>query len=105
MPGMIGKAALAASTYTSVATVTTEKTLNIRVVNRDLINPAAIRLAICPSGYVAPTAPANADHIEPIDIILAAGEVIEETGIAVSAGEVVVAYSSTDTVTVRVHGH
>jgi len=103
MSGLIGKAALAASTYTAVATVATEKTLNIRVVNRDPINTAAMRLAICPSAYTAPTAPANADYIRPVDFILSAGEVIEETGMAVSTGEVVVAYASAAIVTVRVH--
>jgi len=104
--GLLGKQALAASTYTAVATVSVGKTatVNIRVINRDLVNTATIRLAICPSGYTAPSVPANADYIEPVDIILQGGEVVEEIGMVMSVGEVVVAYANTAAITVRVHG-
>lgn len=104
--GLLGKAALAATTYTSVYTVTAGKTAtaNIRLVNRDQINAVTVRLAICPSGYVAPAVPANADWIEPLDVVLAAGGIIEEIGMPMSAGEQVVAFSSAASVTIRVSG-
>ena len=104
--GLLGKAALAATTYTAVATVTAGKTAtaNIRLVNRDTVNALTIRLAICPPGYTAPAVPALADYIEPLDLVLPAGGVLEETAIVMSSGEVVVAYASAATVTVRVHG-
>ncbi|MDD5175754.1 MAG: hypothetical protein PHQ05_04955 [Sterolibacterium sp.] len=104
--GLLGKAALAAAAYTSVYSVTNGKTAmaNIRLVNRDQINAVTVRLAICPSNYVAPAAPANADYIEPVDLVLPAGGVIEETGMAMSSQEKVVVFSSAASVTVRVHG-
>ncbi|MQA39063.1 hypothetical protein [Rugamonas aquatica] len=104
--GLLGKVALAATTNTAVYTVTAGKsaTANIRVINRDLINSVTLRLAMCPPGYTAPAAPANADYIEPIDLVLPAGGVLEESAMAMSAGEVVVAYASAATVTVRVYG-
>src|SRR5471032_1128521 len=104
--GLLGKAPLAATTYTAIYSVTAGKTAtaNIRVVNRDMVNSVTVRLAICPPGYVAPAVPGAADWIEPLDLPLIAGGVLEETAIAMSAGEVLVAYSSAASVTVRVHG-
>lgn len=103
--GVPARAALSITTYTSVYTVTTGKsaTVNIRVVNRDMSTSMAIRLAVCPSSYVS-GAPANADYIEPVDLVIPAGAMLEETGIVMSTGEQVVAYSSTANATVRVHG-
>lgn len=104
--GLLGKAAPAANTWTAVYTVTAAKTAtaNIRVVNRDLVNSITLRLAICPPGYTAPAAPASADYIEPVDLVLPAGGVLEESGMAMSAGEVVSVFGSAATYTVRVHG-
>lgn len=106
MSGLLGKAALAANTYTAVATISAGKTAtaNIRLVNRDLLNAAAVRVAICPNDYTAPATPADSDYIDPVDMVLDAGGIIEDIGISMSAGEVVVVYASSATVTVRVHG-
>jgi hypothetical protein len=104
--GLLGKAALTAMTYTAIYIVTTGKTAtaNIRIVNRDLVNSVSVRVAICPPGYAAPAAPANADYIEPIDLQIPAGGVLEETAMAMSAGEVLVVYASAASVTVRAFG-
>ena len=104
--GKLGSADLAAITYTSIYTVPVGKitTANIRLVNRDQINSVAVRLAICPIGYIAPAVPANADWIEPLDVVLAPGGIIEEIGMPMSAGEQTVAFSSAASVTVRVSG-
>lgn len=104
--GLLGKAALAASTYTIVGTVPTNQsgTVNIRLVNRDVTTASAIRLAICPSSYTS-GAPANADYIEPLDLFVPAGGILEETAIAVSSGENIVAYANSANVTVRVFGY
>lgn len=104
--GLLGKAALAASTYTQVGQVPAGQsgTVNIRIVNRDLINPAPIRLAIVPSTWVA-GAPGNDDYIEPVDLVIPPSGVLEETAMAIGSLEQVVAYSSSASVTVRTFGY
>lgn len=105
MAGLLGKAALAAATYTVVATNgANAQTVNIRMINRDQINSITVRLAICPSGYVN-GAPSNADYIEPPDLVIPAGGILEETAIVLDPQEKVVAFSSAATATIRVHGH
>ena len=103
--GLLGKANLAVSTYTSVYQVTTGKTatVNIRIVNNDLTNSVSIRLYICPSSWSS-GAGAVADIIEPLDLVIQAGKVLEDVAIAMSSGERVVAFASSANVTVRVHG-
>lgn len=104
---LLGKAALAATTYTTVAQVpaNTSATVNIRIVNRDTANLLQLRLAVCPSTYTDGTAPATADYIEPMDLVIPAGGILEDTAIALASGEKVVAYSSTAAATVRVFGY
>lgn len=102
--GLLGKASLAATTYTVVATNgASVGTVNIRVVNRDLVNQIALTLAICPSSYTS-GAPAAADFIEPPALLIPAGGVLEETGMVIDPGEKIVAYASAASVTVRVFG-
>ena len=103
--GLLGKAALAATTYTQIYQTTSGKsaTANIRLVNRDQINAVTVRLAICPSSWIS-GAPANADYIEPPDLVIPACGFLEDTGMAMSSLEQVVAYASAATVTIRVHG-
>ena len=104
MAGLLGKAALVAAAYTAVASNgASAQTINIRVVNRDQLNAVTIRLAICPGSWAA-GAPDNADYIEPPDLVIPAGGVLEDFGIAISANEKVVAFASAATVTVRIHG-
>lgn len=105
MAGLLGKAALAAAAYTEVATNgAAAKTVNIRMINRDQINSVTVRLAICPNSYAA-GAPDAADYIEPPDLAIQAGGVLEETAIVLDPGEKVVAFASAASVTIRVHGH
>jgi hypothetical protein len=103
--GLLGKAALAANTYTKVYQVTTGKTAtaNIKVINNDLVNSVSIRLYICPVTWVS-GAGGTSDIIEPLDLVIQAGKVLENTGIAMSGGEQVVAFTLNGNVTVRVHG-
>lgn len=105
--GLLGKAALAAGTYTAIYTCPAGKVASgsIRTINRDLINSVSIRLAICPPGYTAPAAPNDADWIEPPDIAIGAGGGIEDSAIVMGAGEVLVGYASAATVTMRMHGY
>ena len=102
--GLLGKATLAASTYTSVAQAAGIQTINIRVVNRDKANGTTLRLAICPAGWVAGAAPAPEDYIETMDMDIPGGGVLEEIGVAISNGERVVAFSPSSSMTVRVFG-
>lgn len=104
--GLLAKAALVASTYTQVGQVPVGEsgTVNIRIVNRHLSNPAPIRLAIVPSTWVA-GAPSNEDYIEPVDLVIPASGVLEETAMAIGSLEQVVAYSTSSNVTVRVFGY
>lgn len=105
--GLLAKSALSATTYTQVGQVPNGQsgTVNIRVINRDANSPALIRLAVCPSSYVAPATPANSDYIEPVDLIIPAGGILEEQAIAVSSLEQIVAYASTANITVRTFGY
>jgi len=105
--GLLGKAAIPADVYTPVYTVTAGKTLtaNIRAIN---VSSTALtmRLAICPPGYVAGATPAATDWIEPLDLPLALGPTgfLEEVGMVIGAGEVIVAFASATGMTVRVAG-
>lgn len=105
--GLLGKAALAATTFTTVAQVTPglSGTVNIRLVNRSSTVGMVVQLAVCPSGYVDGAVPANADFIEPVNVELPPSGVLEETAFAVSSGEKIVAYSSTGNLTARVFGY
>ncbi|MTK12716.1 MAG: hypothetical protein F8N39_11705 [Clostridiaceae bacterium] len=104
--GLLGKMSLPAQTYSAVYTVTAGKTstANIRLVNTSMLTAATIRLAICPPGYVAPAVPGDGDWIEPIDLPLPSGGVLEEQAMALSGGETVVVFTSAAGVVARVHG-
>lgn len=98
MNGRLGKADLAAAVDTDVYTVpaTTVATANVNICNRTAA-PAKVRLAIR-SGVLG-----NADYLE-YDAEVAANGVLERTGLALGAGEVVVTRSDVAGVSVRVHG-
>ena len=97
-------AALLAAIYTAVHTVPADEshTASIRLTNRDQGSAITVRLAICPAGYVAPAAPASADFIEALDVVIEPGGIIEETAVLLAPGEKVVAFSSAATATCRV---
>jgi len=104
MASYVAKVAPAAATYTNLGTVPNDMAVNIRLVNQDQINGITVRLAICPAPLAPGAAPASTDWIEPLDLPIPAGGVLEETGIAVAAGETVVVYNSAATATWRMHG-
>lgn len=99
----VARLAPAAATYATLYTVPSDMVLNIRAVNRDLVNAVAISVAISPA-ETAPSAPATADYIEAPLMILPAGSILEEIGIPVIAGEVVTIYNSAASVTWRLYG-
>ena len=100
--GKLGIAALALTTWTSVYTVPSGKvaTVNIRMVNSDMVNPVSVRLALS----TAIGAAANSEYIVPKDFVIPAGGVMEESALVMSPGEIVNAYASNAQVAVRVHG-
>ncbi|MBS1186673.1 MAG: hypothetical protein H6R04_691 [Burkholderiaceae bacterium] len=105
MAGLLGKKALAADIYETVAINGDKvKTVNIRLINRDLVKAVSIVLAICPPTYVDGDAPADEDHYEPPGVTVLRGGGVENTAVALSPGEKVVARASAACVTVRVHG-
>ena len=97
--GKLGSVDLAAEIYTLIYTVPAGKssTVNIRFANR---NPgvARIRLAIG-SG----ASPAPEDYVT-YDSVLPANGIIEDTGLVMSGGEKLWAYSNAANVSVRAHG-
>ena len=96
--GKLVSAALAATTATSVYTVPALKTatFNVCAVNRGT-SVVTFRLSI------GAATPANADFIE-YDVIIPANGVLERTALMATAGEVVVAYASAATVSIRIYG-
>lgn len=103
MASYVSKAAPAAAAYTTLGTVPNDMTCNIRCVNLDQVNAITIRLAISPAA-TAPAAPSAADWIEPLDLIITAGGFLEETGIAMAAGETVTVFNSAATAVWRMYG-
>lgn len=98
--GKLGSADLAAATDTLLYTVGAGLMagVNIRLTNRNATTPAAVRIAIGTGG-----APANSDYIE-YDFNLAAGGIVEDTGMFLSASEKVWARSSVANVSAVVRG-
>lgn len=96
--GLFGKAALLATTATDLYTVPagTVATANINLCN---CTSAAVTVRIA----IRKAALADADYIE-YDAKLPANGVIERTGIALSAGEIVTVRASAAGVSARVHG-
>lgn len=97
--GILGQAALSATTNTTVYTVpaSTLAVVNINVVNR-AGSAATVRIALSSSGN-----PGNEEWIE-YDSSIPGNGVIERTGIAMNAAERVVVYASTANCSVSVYG-
>jgi len=104
MASYVAKAAPPAVTYTNLGTAPNDLTVNIRLVNQDQINAITVRVAICPAALVGDAAPAATDWIEPLDLPIPAGGILEEIGIAMAAGETVVVFNSAATATWRMYG-
>jgi hypothetical protein len=98
--GILGQAALAATTNTTVYTVpaATLATVNISVVNTGSTQ-ALFRLALAATGT-----PTTAEYIE-YNVTLQPGSVLERNGIVLNTTKRVVAYSDAATVSVTVYGY
>jgi len=98
--GILGQAALAAITNTTVYTVPATKTatFNVVVTNRDA-GAASFQLAIASTGT-----PSTSEYIEYNTVIPGFG-VFEKTGIVAQAAKNLVAYGSTANLTVNVYGY
>ncbi len=103
MTGRLGTAAPAAAKWTTLATMPADMTINFRAVNHDKVNAVTVRVALSPAA-TAPNPPAQEDYVEPIDLVIRAGGVLEDGGIAVSANEVLTVWNSAQTVTWRAYG-
>lgn len=106
MPSFVQRSAPVAGAWKTIAEIPADGSIgaiNIRLVNRDQVNAITISLAITPAGSPAP-APTTADMIEPPDLVLLGGEVLEETAVAVAPGEIIQVKTSAATLTTRVHG-
>lgn len=100
MSGLLGKAAPAADTDTTLYTVPAGKvaTITVAAVNRGA-EAAKVRL-----GLTTLAAPGDADWLEYDVVIPAAGGVLERSQIAGSAGEKVMVSDDKGTCAYRVHG-
>ena len=98
--GILGQAALSASTKTTVYTVpaSTHAVVNISVVNRSAAAAAAVRLALSTTG-----SPGNAEWIE-YDVSVPKNGVLERTAISLNASKNIVAYTAGSDVSVSVYG-
>lgn len=96
--GKLGTAALAAAVNTDLYTVpaATVATVNISLCNRTAA-PIAVRVAVRTGAL------GDAHYIE-YDASIPGNGVLERTGIAVSAGEVVTVYAAAAGISARVHG-
>lgn len=98
--GILGQAAPAATTNTTVYTVpaATIVTCNISVCNRGTI-PIYVRIALSASGT-----PSNSEYIE-YDAEILANQVLERSGIVLNATKNVVVYTDTATASFSVYGY
>lgn len=98
--GVLGQAALSATTNTTVYTVpaSTLAVVNINVVNRSTSATADVRVALASTAT-----PQVAEWIE-FDATIPARGVLERTGIPMQATEKVVVYASTANCSVNVYG-
>jgi hypothetical protein len=98
--GILGQAALAAITNTTVYTVPTAKTatFNVVVTNRDA-SAASIQIALTASGT-----PTTSEYIEYNTVVPGFG-VFEKTGVVAQAAKNLVAYATTANLTVNVYGY
>jgi hypothetical protein len=101
MSGKLGSADLAAATNTEVYVCLTGtiSTVNVSFCNRNAL-PSDIRLAITDTGLLSLT---DADYLE-YDLELVSSGILERTGIVLSEGQSVVAYSALAEVSTQVWG-
>lgn len=99
--GRLGAESLAATTNTTIYTVPSDivATVTVNICNRDA-SSANVRIALI-DGDIGSLS--DKDYIE-YDTEICAGGVIERSGIAMGAGQTIVAYSSNALTTVQVWG-
>jgi len=96
--GRLGIANLAAAANTTVYTAPSVATINISVCNRNAV-AVKVQLAIAS----AAGAPTTAEYVE-YDVTIPASGILERTGLVMSAGMHIVAYSDTANVSVVIVG-
>ena len=98
--GILGQAALSATTNTTVYTVpaSTLAIVNVNVVNRSSSAAASVRVALASTAT-----PQTSEWIE-YDASVPSNGVLERSGIAMNASERVVVYASTADCSVSVYG-
>ena len=98
--GILGQAALSATTDTTVYTVpsSTLAIVNINVVNRSSSTAASVRVALASTAT-----PQTSEYIE-YDASIPSNGVLERSGLALNAGERVIIYASTANCSVSVYG-
>jgi hypothetical protein len=98
--GILGQAALSATTDTTVYTVpsSTLAIVNINVVNRSSSAAASVRVALASTAT-----PQTSEYIE-YDASIPSNGVLERSGLALNAGERVIIYASTANCSVSVYG-
>lgn len=98
--GRLGASDLAATTNTSVYTVTTGKTgsFSVSLCNRNAV-AVKVRLALAAAGT-----PIGAEYLE-YDAPIPANGVLERTGLVLDSAKIVVAYSDTANVSAVVTGY
>lgn len=98
--GVLGQAAPAATTNTTVYTVpaATVAVATVSIANTT-ISPIAVRLAVASSG--TPTASEFVEY----DTVIAANGVLERSGIVMNASEAVVVFASAAGLAVSVYGY
>ena len=95
--GIYAQSDLTATTLTTVFTIAALGTYNIRLTNRNA-SSVTIRLALA-----ATSTPSASEYIE-YDAVIPANGVLEEQGIPLQVGKLIVAYSSVANVSVSVWG-
>jgi hypothetical protein len=100
--GLLGQAALAAVTNTSVYTVpsNTFTVFSVSVLNRSSSAASTIRIGLCASATPA----ANGSEWIEYDVSLDPGGVLERTGLMMNAGKILVVYASGAQVSVSAFG-
>lgn len=98
--GVLGQAAPAATTNTTVYTVpaATVAVATVSIANTT-VSPIAVRLAVASSGT-----PTTSEFIE-YDTVIAANGVLERSGIVMNASEAVVVFASAVGLAVSVYGY
>ena len=99
--GILGKSALAADTDEVIYTVPASHTaaFNVSILNRDTSNAATVRVALS-----ATATPSDADYIE-YETIVGPSDVLERTGVVLSAGWNLIVRASSSTITVNAIGY